>query len=469
MAHYEEAGQVLSLATEARVLDEGQGSDLRADGIELRGKSGDVSARGKVRHQITPKSKTTTGPFGRSPGPGLAGDEPALRLRPHPRTARYQENALLRSGDDEVRAPRHHARGSAPRASADDGERRRRLRPAPARAKRGRGRTSRRGGAGADRHAQQGDGLRGGREHGRLHGRRRDPRRATSQTKSPEATVPLDADGSGHQDRSWRASPWRCDQGQRRANGERGTYTPATRRWCSVGEKVVLQGPEAAARGPIFDLPHRATIGSSSTARSWSGPKPSSAAAEALLSPEPRPGEPNRRRPPDRLRGTGLTKTYGRRTVVRDVDAEHPRGRGGGAARPERRGQDHDLLHGGGPGAPRRGQGLPGRRGHHRAADVPARARRASATCPRRRASSASSRRRRTSSPSWRRWAWRAAERRPRARALLEELGIPGLAQQPAYTLSGGERRRLEIAAPSRPRPPSSSSTSRSPASTRSR
>src|SRR4029077_14722279 len=38
------------------------------------------------------------------------------------------------------------------------------------------------------------------------------------------------------------------------------------------------------------------------------------------------------------------------------------------------------------------------------------------------------------------------SEQRPRARALLEELGIAGLQKQPAYTLSGGERRRLEIA-----------------------
>jgi lipopolysaccharide export system ATP-binding protein len=36
-------------------------------------------------------------------------------------------------------------------------------------------------------------------------------------------------------------------------------------------------------------------------------------------------------------------------------------------------------------------------------------------------------------------------ERRARARALLEELGIHDTARQPAYTLSGGERRRLEI------------------------
>jgi len=38
------------------------------------------------------------------------------------------------------------------------------------------------------------------------------------------------------------------------------------------------------------------------------------------------------------------------------------------------------------------------------------------------------------------------AEQRQRARALLEELGIGSLARQRADTLSGGERRRLEIA-----------------------
>jgi lipopolysaccharide export system ATP-binding protein len=39
-----------------------------------------------------------------------------------------------------------------------------------------------------------------------------------------------------------------------------------------------------------------------------------------------------------------------------------------------------------------------------------------------------------------------AGEQRSLARELLEELGIGGMARQPAYTLSGGERRRLEIA-----------------------
>jgi lipopolysaccharide export system ATP-binding protein len=38
-----------------------------------------------------------------------------------------------------------------------------------------------------------------------------------------------------------------------------------------------------------------------------------------------------------------------------------------------------------------------------------------------------------------------AGDQHALARQLLEELGIQGMARQPAYTLSGGERRRLEI------------------------
>jgi lipopolysaccharide export system ATP-binding protein len=37
------------------------------------------------------------------------------------------------------------------------------------------------------------------------------------------------------------------------------------------------------------------------------------------------------------------------------------------------------------------------------------------------------------------------ADRRSRLRELLNELGLSGLAKSPAYTLSGGERRRVEI------------------------
>jgi lipopolysaccharide export system ATP-binding protein len=61
-----------------------------------------------------------------------------------------------------------------------------------------------------------------------------------------------------------------------------------------------------------------------------------------------------------------------------------------------------------------------------------------------------------------------AAERKERARELLAELDLTALAPYPAYTLSGGERRRLEITRRSSPARSTCCSTSRSPASTRS-
>ena len=51
----------------------------------------------------------------------------------------------------------------------------------------------------------------------------------------------------------------------------------------------------------------------------------------------------------------------------------------------------------------------------------------------------------RTSWRSSRRWTSTAPARRARLRELLAELGLTPLAKSPAYTLSGGERRRVEI------------------------
>ena len=60
-------------------------------------------------------------------------------------------------------------------------------------------------------------------------------------------------------------------------------------------------------------------------------------------------------------------------------------------------------------------------------------------------------------------------ERQQRLHSLLRELSLSHLAKQRAFTLSGGERRRLEITRSSSPRRTTSCWTSRSPESTRSR
>ena len=145
------------------------------------------------------------------------------------------------------------------------------------------------------------------------------------------------------------------------------------------------------------------------------------------------------------LRTDALTKTYGGRTVVRGVSLDDQRRRGRRAARPERRRQDHDLLHDG------RAWWRPTTAACCSTSTTSPTTRctcgrgRASATCRRSRRSSAGSPSSRTCWPSSRRCRSSAAERRERLAALLAELGLAHLAKSPAYTLSGGERRRAEI------------------------
>ena len=143
-------------------------------------------------------------------------------------------------------------------------------------------------------------------------------------------------------------------------------------------------------------------------------------------------------------------------------------GRGGGPARAERRRQDHGLLH-----DHRTDQGRHGRielDGH----DVTAPAD-VSARPPRHRLPAAGSLdlpRPHGRGQYPRRARGGRAEPPSGARrdldALLEEFDIAQLRKTPAIALSGGERRRVEIARALATRPASCCSTSRSPASTRS-
>ena len=116
-----------------------------------------------------------------------------------------------------------------------------------------------------------------------------------------------------------------------------------------------------------------------------------------------------------------------------------------GPARAQRRRQDHHLLHDRGPGRARRGPGAARRARRHRRPDVQSGPARASATCRRSRRSSAASPSSRTCWPSSRRCRSQRRSGAPRLAALLGELGLTHLAKSPAYTLSGGERRRAEI------------------------
>jgi LPS export ABC transporter protein LptC/lipopolysaccharide transport protein LptA len=247
--HYEEAGQILSLATDARVLDEGQGSDLRADGIELHGKSGDVRARENVRHQVIQRSQA--GPFG-------AGREDRLwqmtsRLFDYDgatRSGRYQEHALLRSGDDEVRAPVIVIEGARPgqrKLTASGGGVVSILHP-------------RRAGKDEDGLKEKPEGSRKTietRSEGLVYEEARstvvyrgdvEVRQGDITTRSPEATAFLGPDGSRIKS-VVAGEPVEARQGQRRAHGTRGTYTPDTETLVLVGEEVVVEDPKQRLRG----------------------------------------------------------------------------------------------------------------------------------------------------------------------------------------------------------------------------
>ena len=121
-------------------------------------------------------------------------------------------------------------------------------------------------------------------------------------------------------------------------------------------------------------------------------------------------------------------------------------GRGRRAAGPQRRRQDHRVLHGHRPGAGRCRPGHPRRPRRDAPADVSARP-------PRDRLSAAGGldfpRASRSSRTSWRCWSWWSPTRKRRKEqldSLLEEFNITRLRKSPSLALSGGERRRCEIA-----------------------
>jgi lipopolysaccharide transport protein LptA len=242
---YEEAGQILFLSSDARVLDEAQASDLRADAIELRGQSGDVSAHENVRHQVT--SRTKGGPFGGG-GPDRVWQMTSrfFTFEAATKTGRYRENALLRAGDDEVRAPLivlEERRPGQRKLTASGGgvvsilhpRNEGQATPGPLGSRKPVATRSQemvyeevestivyKG----DVEIQQGDVI----------------------TRSPEATAHLGSDGTRVK-LLIAGEPVEVRQGARRARGTRGTYTPENETLVLVGDRVILEDPKQKIQG----------------------------------------------------------------------------------------------------------------------------------------------------------------------------------------------------------------------------
>jgi len=236
-------GLVTLTGAEPRIVDEEQGSELRAHEIRLGTHAHSVTASGNVRHTIRGKGRQgAVGP--------LAGEEPTVLLcrdfayDPATRTATYRDNALMRSGKDEVRAPLIVLEDAA------DGQRR----------------MSASGGVASTLHPKPGKGSQKTPEPVVAHSRemvyeekaRRvvytgdvDIRQGDIQTKSPEAVVLLSADG-GAMEKLLAGSPVEVWQGTRRATGDRGTYTPGDETFVLVGEKVVLKDVDRRLEGRVL-------------------------------------------------------------------------------------------------------------------------------------------------------------------------------------------------------------------------
>ena len=242
-ARYDPAKETLFLTGEARVVDEEQGSDLRAEAIDLGPRKDAAAARGGVRHTVAVR-KT-----GSRPGL-LSREEPAVFLARFfdydgaARTARYRENALLRSGQDEVRAPllvleepaagQRRLTGSGGVASV--------LHPRPR--------------AGAQKPPEAVETRSKEMVYDEAKSRITYTgevaiRQGDIRTKSPEAVVTLSPDGSAI-DRLEAGQPVEVEQGAQKATGTKGTYTPRDETFVLVGEKVELQDSKGKVAGRVL-------------------------------------------------------------------------------------------------------------------------------------------------------------------------------------------------------------------------
>jgi lipopolysaccharide transport protein LptA len=241
-AVYDEEAGLVTLTGDPRLVEEGDGSELRGRRIQIGTRSRSVTASGSVRHTLG------GGPKGSRRGL-LAGEEPTVLLCREfeydaaTRTARYRENAILRSGQDEVRAPSIvlEEKAGGRRVAADGGtfsllhpraEKGKAKEPAPVEARsrelvyeESAGRIVYTG----EVEIHQGD----------------------IRTRSPQAVVTLTKEGDAV-DRMTAGEPVEVEQGKRRATGARGTYTPADETLVLVGEPVVLHDVDRRLEGRVL-------------------------------------------------------------------------------------------------------------------------------------------------------------------------------------------------------------------------
>jgi lipopolysaccharide transport protein LptA/LPS export ABC transporter protein LptC len=226
-----------------RIVDEEDGSELQAQEIEVATDTRGVVAVGGVRHSIR---RSRGGPEGGM----LAGSEPTVLVcrrfeyEPTQRKAWYRENALLRSGDDEVRAPLIVLEDPAPSA--------RRLHASGGVLSLLRPRSSSEAkGEAALVQARSQDMVYEEAAGRVVYTGDVEIRQGDITTRSPEAVVTLTEAGDDLET-IVAGEPVEVQQGQRRARGQTGTYTPGTETLVLKGEEVVLEDVDRSVRGRIL-------------------------------------------------------------------------------------------------------------------------------------------------------------------------------------------------------------------------
>jgi LPS export ABC transporter protein LptC/lipopolysaccharide transport protein LptA len=239
-AFYDGAKGELFLDEGPQLVDPEQGSDLTAQGILIGTRTGNVSANEQVKHLLKPARTQGGGFLGHGQEPILLTSR-FLEYTSRTRVARYWEGALLRTGSDEIRASelrlsdvqggarRLEAEGSVisslhPRGKTADGRA-----PAPVEARSKKmvyEEAKREVTYEGDVAIKQGD----------------------IATRSPRAHLLLTRDGTGLE--SLKAGdPVEVVQGNRKAQGSHGTYTPADETMVLTGDNVVLQDPQQKVKG----------------------------------------------------------------------------------------------------------------------------------------------------------------------------------------------------------------------------
>jgi lipopolysaccharide transport protein LptA/LPS export ABC transporter protein LptC len=240
-AFFDGAKSELFISESPQLLDGDQGSDLTAQGILIGTRTGDIGANEQVRHVIkNPKARKGDGGFlGHGEEPMLLTSR-FLQYTSKTKVARYWEGALLRTGGDEIRAAelRLHDGGALGRKLEAEGSVISSLQP--------RATSKDRPPAAVEARAAKMVYEEAKREvtyEGDVAIKQGD-----IQTRSPKARLLLSADGQKLE--SLKAgNPVEVAQGQRKARGSEGTYTPADETMVLTGEKVVLQDPGQEVEG----------------------------------------------------------------------------------------------------------------------------------------------------------------------------------------------------------------------------